>query len=136
MRLVALDHVVIYSANIDRTIDFYTTVLGMKHAVFDSAFHALHFGEQKINIHDASTPFTPHAARTNAGGLDLCLLTDMPLLEVVEHLRAHSARIIEDPREQVGARGSMISVYFNDPDGNLIEVATYTDLSGRSPAAS
>jgi catechol 2,3-dioxygenase-like lactoylglutathione lyase family enzyme len=132
MRVVALDHVVIYSANVDQTIDFYTTVLGMKHVVFDSTFHALHFGEQKINIHDASAPFSPHAARTDAGGLDLCLLTDTPIFQVVEHLRAHNVRIIEGPCEQVGAQGPIMSIYFNDPDGNLIEVASYTGLSAKS----
>lgn len=53
VRLTGLDHIVIYAADLDRTINFYTTVLGMTHVVFDDEYHALRFGEQKINLHDA-----------------------------------------------------------------------------------
>jgi catechol 2,3-dioxygenase-like lactoylglutathione lyase family enzyme len=58
MRLVALDHVVRYSTNIDRTVEFYAKGLGLRATVFDSTFHALHFGALKINIRDASASFT------------------------------------------------------------------------------
>jgi len=33
--------------------------------------------------------------------------------------------IVEGPVGRVGALGPMTSVYFRDPDGNLLEVATY-----------
>ncbi len=125
MRVLRLDHVVIYAADVDRTIDFYTSVLGMTHVVFDDTYHALHFGEQKINLHDASRPFTPHAQRPATGGFDVCLLTDTPMPDVVAHLRAHHVEIVEGPCRQTGAMGPMISVYINDPDGNLLEIAGY-----------
>ncbi len=125
MRIDGLDHVVLYSTDIARTVDFYSTVLGMTHAVFDDGYHALHFGDHKVNLHDASAPFAPHARRPVAGALDVCLLTQTPISEVVAHLSAHDVQLIEGPCAQTGARGPMVSVYVHDPDGNLIEIASY-----------
>lgn len=137
MRLIRLDHVVVYATDIERTIEFYTSVLGMTHATFDDGYHALHFGEQKINLHDAAAPFHPHAIRPAPGAFDVCLLTDSPMAEVLEHLRAHAVTVVEGPCEQKGALGPMVSVYFRDPDGNLIEIASYDeDRDQPVPAAS
>ncbi|MDJ0336569.1 VOC family protein [Salinibacterium sp. G-O1] len=121
-----VDHLVIYASDVARTVDFYTTVLGMSHVIFEGSYHALRFGDQKINIHDAAHPFEPHAARTNAGGLDVCLLTQMPILKVVERLHECEVAVVEGPCQQTGARGTITSVYIKDPDGNLIEIATYS----------
>lgn len=126
MQLSRIDHVVIYAVDIDRTIDFYANVLGMAHVVFDEGYHALVFGQQKINLHDAAEPFRPHANRAAPGGFDVCLLTETPIPEVVAHLRFHRVEIVEGPCPQTGALGPMTSVYFHDPDGNLIEIARYS----------
>jgi len=45
--------------------------------------------------------------------------------DIVTHLRKHDVEIIEGPVHRTGAKGSIMSVYFRDPDLNLIEVATY-----------
>ncbi len=128
MRLSGIDHVVIYAKDIDRTIDFYTRVLGMTHVLFDDGCHALHFGQHKINIHDVAAPFEPHAKQPRPAGFDACLLTDMAITDVLAHLGAHNVDVIEGPCIQTGARGPMVSVYFNDPDGNLIEIANYDPI--------
>ena len=39
------------------------------------------------------------------------------------HLQQESVEIIEGPVLRTGATGPIMSVYFRDPDGNLIEVA-------------
>lgn len=120
MRLVGLDHVVLYAADINRTVEFYTSVLGMTHVVFDGEYHALHFGDQKINLHDAERPFPPHAERPCAGAFDVCLRTDTPMSEVITHLHAHGVVIVEGPCPQTGALGPMESVYINDLDGTCL----------------
>ncbi len=125
MEVVGLDHVVLYSSNLERTIDFYVDVLGMDHVVFEDRYHALHFGTQKINLHEAARPWAPHAARTEPGTFDVCLLvTDSPEA-VAAHLGRKGVPIIEGPCTQTGAQGAMTSVYIRDPDGNLIEIASY-----------
>src|SRR5260370_33464253 len=59
------------------------------------------------------------------GALDLCFITKQPPEEVVAHLNACGVKIETGPQQQIGALGAMTSVYFHDPDGNLIEVASY-----------
>ena len=65
--------------------------------------------------------------------MDLCFITDVPMEDVVKHLEDCGVQIIEGPVEKTGAQGPILSVYFGDPDGNLLEVSnagisTVTDL--------
>jgi catechol 2,3-dioxygenase-like lactoylglutathione lyase family enzyme len=126
MRIDVLDHLVLTVADIGRTRDFYERVLGMEPVVFGERRHALAFGAQKINLHEAGREFEPKAAAPTPGSADLCFLTNASVAEVVEHLEANSVEIIEGPVRRMGATEPISSVYFRDPDGNLLEV------SGRS----
>ena len=123
MRIGVLDHLVLTVADIDRTRDFYERVLGMEPVVFGEGRHALAFGTQKINLHEAGREFEPKAAAPTPGSADLCFLTNASVAEVVEHLEANSVEIIEGPVRRTGATGPITSVYFRDPDGNLLEVS-------------
>jgi catechol 2,3-dioxygenase-like lactoylglutathione lyase family enzyme len=125
MRIEVLDHLVLTVADIDRTRDFYERVLGMETVVFGEGRHALAFGTQKINLHEAGREFEPKAAAPTPGSADLCFLTNSPVTEVVEHLEANSVEIIEGPVRRTGATGPITSVYFRDPDGNLLEVSNH-----------
>ena len=124
MRIEVLDHLVLTVADIDRTRDFYERVLGMEPVVFGEGRHALAFGTQKINLHEAGREFEPKAAAPTPGSADLCFLTNSSVAEVVEHLEANSVEIIEGPVRRTGATGPIKSVYFSDPDGNLLEVSS------------
>jgi catechol 2,3-dioxygenase-like lactoylglutathione lyase family enzyme len=124
MRIEVLDHLVLTVADIGRTRDFYERVLGMDPVVFGEGRHALAFGAQKINLHEAGREFEPKAAAPIPGSADLCFLTDSSVAEVVEHLEANSVEIIEGPVRRTGATGPIMSVYFRDPDGNLLEVSS------------
>jgi catechol 2,3-dioxygenase-like lactoylglutathione lyase family enzyme len=123
MRIEVLDHLVLTVAEIDRTRDFYERVLGMEPEVFGEGRHALAFGTQKINLHEAGREFEPKAAAPTPGSADLCFLTNSSVAEVVEHLEANGVGIIEGPVRRTGATGPITSVYFRDPDGNLLEVS-------------
>lgn len=57
------------------------------------------------------------------GSGNFCLLTDVPLGEVIAHLAREGVEIIEGPGERAGAVGPLSSVYVNDPDGNLVEIS-------------
>jgi len=61
------------------------------------------------------------------GSADLCLLTDIPIRQVIDHLKACDVPIIEGPVERTGAGGPILSVYLRDPDGNLLEIANAID---------
>jgi catechol 2,3-dioxygenase-like lactoylglutathione lyase family enzyme len=125
--LERLDHLVLTVADIPRTLDFYQRVLGMRHETFGNGRHALAFGQQKFNLHQAGKEFEPRAAQPMPGAIDLCLITRWPLERVLEHLAEQGVEVEEGPVMRTGALGPIESVYFRDPDGNLIEVSRYSD---------
>jgi catechol 2,3-dioxygenase-like lactoylglutathione lyase family enzyme len=123
MRIDALDHLVLTVADVDATCAFYARVLGMEVVTFAGGRKALAFGRQKINLHAHGREFEPKAQHPTPGSSDLCLLTATPLADVVAHLAAEGVVIVEGPVRRTGATGPILSVYFRDRDGNLIEVA-------------
>ena len=125
MNITALDHLVLTVADVARSIDFYTRVLGMEAITFGEGRKALRFGSQKINLHQLGAEVLPNAARATAGSADLCLLTDTPLPQVLAELAAHQIEAISDIVPRTGAVGAIESVYLRDPDGNLSEISRY-----------
>ena len=123
MKIASLDHLVLTVASIEATCAFYTVVMGMTVETFAEGRKALHFGDQKINLHLAGHEFEPKADTPVPGSGDLCFITQTPILEVVDTLKTHKVSIIAGPVPCTGAIGDLISVYFRDPDGNLIEVS-------------
>jgi catechol 2,3-dioxygenase-like lactoylglutathione lyase family enzyme len=126
VQIKCIDHLVLTVANIEVTLSFYSDVLTMEPVTFGDGRHALAFGQQKINLHQAGREIDPKAAHPTPGSADLCLETEIAADEVQDWLRSHNVEIEEGPVERTGARGPITSFYFRDPDQNLIEVATYT----------
>jgi catechol 2,3-dioxygenase-like lactoylglutathione lyase family enzyme len=119
-----LDHLVLTVADIDATVAFYSSALGMEVVTFGNR-KALRFGEQKINLHQAGKEFEPKAACPTPGSADLCFITKAPMEEVISHLTALHHAIEEGPVERTGAVGTIRSIYLRDPDFNLIEISNY-----------
>ena len=121
-----LDHFVLTVADIDATCAFYTRVLGMEVQTFGPLKRkALHFGRQKINLHQRGKEFEPKAAHPLPGSADLCFVAAVPLETVMAHLQACGVTIELGPVDRTGATGTLRSVYIRDPDRNLIEISTY-----------
>lgn len=127
IRIDRIDHLVLTVASIDATCQFYARVLGMQVSHFGDGRTALVFGRQKINLHEVGREFEPRAARASAGSGDLCLISATPLEDVIRHLNDAGIAIIEGPVVKTGATGPIRSVYFRDPDENLIEVSEYVE---------
>lgn len=125
MRVDSLDHLVLTVADVEASADFFARVLGMEKTVFGAGRVALKFGGQKINLHPAALPLIPHAARPTQGSGDLCFVTVQAMEEWIGHLAAHGVALEAGPVPRTGALGPMTSIYFRDPDGNLIEIASY-----------
>lgn len=121
--LKSIDHVVLCTRDVDKCMDFYSRVLGMQRVEYGSGRLALQVGEQKINVHLLDTEIAPLAANPTPGSLDLCFLSERPIHDVLEHLRANAVEVIEGPVARKGAAFALLSVYIRDPDGNLIEIA-------------
>lgn len=127
VKIDRIDHIVLTVADIAATCEFYARILGMEVVAFGAGRVALAFGRQKINLHQAGREFEPKAKHPTPGSADICLIAAVPLPQVVAHLRACGIPVIEGPTRRTGAAGPILSVYFRDPDANLVEVSTYDD---------
>ena len=119
-----IDHLVLTVRDIEASVAFYKRALGLEAVTFQGGRRALRFGNQKINLQTLGQETRNHAC---IGSGDLCLLTTWRPEEVVDHLTVQGIAIVEGPVVKSGTRGPITSVYFNDLDGNLIEVARYSD---------
>jgi catechol 2,3-dioxygenase-like lactoylglutathione lyase family enzyme len=121
--LAGLDHFVLATRDLDRCLDFYVRVLGMRLERYGEGRIALRFGDHKINVHPPGFEAGIRAERPTPGSLDLCFLADRPLSEVVARLHECGVPIELGPVERAGARFAIRSVYVRDPDANLVEIA-------------
>jgi catechol 2,3-dioxygenase-like lactoylglutathione lyase family enzyme len=121
--LVRLDHLVLTVRDVAATCRFYERVLGMETRTFGNQRIALHFVDQKINLHDAARPIDPNVRHAAPGSADLCFLVTTPMPEILAHLEACGVPVVEGVGRRTGATGPIMSVYVYDPDENLIEIA-------------
>jgi catechol 2,3-dioxygenase-like lactoylglutathione lyase family enzyme len=124
MKVTGIDHLVLTVKDLNATCRFYATVLGMELMTFGENRQALACGSQRVNLHQAGQEIEPKAHRPTPGSGDLCFLTDASLEDLMDHLHHCGVKIILGPVRRTGAVGEFLSVYFRDPDLNLIEVAT------------
>ncbi|MBD2300017.1 VOC family protein [Nostoc sp. FACHB-87] len=122
-----LDHLVLTVEDIYRTVDFYTTVLDMREVSFGEGRTALSCGQQKINLHKKGQEFEPKALFPTPGSADLCFIASVSLDAVIARLYERGIPILEGPVRRTGAKGAILSIYFRDPDSNLIEVSNYIE---------
>jgi catechol 2,3-dioxygenase-like lactoylglutathione lyase family enzyme len=123
-----IDHIVLNVADVEIAAAWYQRVLGMEREEFGPDLRtALKFGGQKINLRP--TEADPRAWVTGTcatpGAADVCFITAVGPHDVVAHLHDLGVEITAGPVPRVGALGAMRSVYCRDPDGNLIEIASY-----------
>lgn len=125
-----IDHLVLTVADLEATLSFYERVLGFRRHVVPGKPAALLFGHQKINVHQIDHSFAPKARTPTPGAGDFCLVTTHPLADVQARIEAAGVTIEIGPVARNGALGAMTSIYFRDPDGNLIEVSRYAADAG------
>lgn len=120
----ALDHFVLTVADPEASAAFYARHLGMVVERFGPEGRlALRFGDQKINLHRVGAEFRPHAAHPLAGSADFCLLSAVDVAAIAARLEAGGVAVEDGPVARTGATGPLVSIYFRDPDGNLVEVS-------------
>lgn len=123
--IAGIDHFVLTVRSVEATCAFYQRVLGLRRLDEPERPTALLFGAQKINLHEVGRTFEPKAKAPMPGSGDFCLVAARPIAEICTSLVANGVAVEVGPVERIGARGPMMSVYFRDPDGNLVEVSEY-----------
>ncbi|MDA1310287.1 MAG: VOC family protein [Proteobacteria bacterium] len=124
-----IDHVVLNCRDVEATAAWYERVMGFEREEFFGPIHriALKFGRSKINLRPVGAENWITGAAETPGSLDLCFITESGIGGAIERLKSEGVEIIRGPTAQTGAMGPMTSVYFRDPDGNLLEIASYNE---------
>ena len=123
MYFYQLDHLILTVTDLTTSLRFYAEVLQMPVITFGNSRKAVQIGHQKINFHVAEAPIVPHAKYPPPGAADICLLTDIPLSALIADLETAGIAVALGPVRRSGVQSPLWSIYFRDPDGNLIEVA-------------
>lgn len=123
MKIYGFDHIVLCVRNVEATLEFYQRVLGLEAREERVGKWSLHFGSNKISVQDAKA-LPSLAEKTVPGSGNFCVLTDLPIEDVITQLQSNDVAIVEGPAEKAGAIGKLMSVYFRDPDANLVEVSS------------
>ena len=126
--ITSIDHIVLTSKDVDKTIFFYRNILGMKLEENIDEYKGkkriyLKFGSQKINVHPEKKPFIPHAKNPISGAVDVCFLSSLPIKDWIKTLTKNKIEIEIGPVQREGATGKLNSIYLRDPDMNLIEIS-------------
>ena len=125
IKIDRLDYLVLTVKDIDKTVEFYTKVVGMEKELFKGDRVALKFGNQKINLHKLGSEFEPKAYNVKEGSADLCFIINTPLVEAKNYIESLGIKIEEGIVSRTGAIGEIESIYLRDPDKNLIELSNY-----------
>jgi len=129
---IEFDHIAMPVSDIERSVEFYGRVLGAQPIDLEKwragkwPIVSISFGHQKFNLHPAANDFTLKAAHPAVGGGDYCFVWAGTPESAIEHLKRERIEIVEGPVTRIGGRGKGVSVYFRDPDGNLLELISYT----------
>ena len=125
MRPLRLDHCVIAVSDWERSNAFYRDVLGAEIDQRDEFFGSYVFGDWHLNVHGPGFEGLNARLPVEPGNSDLCFVWPGTIEEAIEHLERQGVSVEAGPVSGPGARGDMTSIYFRDPDGSLLEFATY-----------
>lgn len=125
-----IDHIVLNCRDVEATASWYERALGFKREMYSSPAApgqriALKFGQHKFNLRQTGDAGWWTCKVDAPGSLDLCFVTEGSLKPVIARLEAAAIPVVAGPGPRTGALGPMTSIYCEDPDGNLVEVATY-----------
>lgn len=124
MKLTHIDHLVITTQNLEKCLEFYSTILDM-HIEECNGRYALKFGNCKINIHQSKGEFQPAASNPSYGSADFCLIAEGKIEDIKAQIEQRGYVLELDIVKRNGAKGEMQSIYLRDFDGNLVEIACY-----------
>ncbi len=125
IRLRRLDHFVLNVSSVEEAADFYARALGFEVDRTREGRVSLRHGNLRINLQDSVHAPARRAANPQAGAADFCYEVEGSIEDAIAHLRTCGVALEEGPVPRNGSKGAMTSVYFRDPDHNLVELSVY-----------
>jgi catechol 2,3-dioxygenase-like lactoylglutathione lyase family enzyme len=131
MRVVELDHIVLWSADVERSVAFYRDVLGCAVERYEEwreggvFFPSVRLSDSTlIDVFPGGVADVGQQTPRNLHHFCLAVECD-DVAALAESLRARGVTVEGEPSERWGARGDGTSIYVHDPDGNVIELKRY-----------
>ena len=121
LKVAEIDHVVLRCRDQNRAYDFYTRVLGLteERRIAQIGLIQLRAGRSMIDLVPAHNPRVESGLNVD----HVCIgIEARDLKAVAAYLREQSIEVVGEPAERYGARGSGMSIYMRDPEGNVIEL--------------
>jgi catechol 2,3-dioxygenase-like lactoylglutathione lyase family enzyme len=126
-----MDHLILTVSDIERTIEFYKRVLGAEVVQYNewkagkAPSPGLLFGLTRLKLHTPDMKNVLKAKLPVPGAGNFCFQWEGNISAAISHLNSVGVALELGPVERIGAHGRGKSVYFRDPDGNLIELLSY-----------
>ncbi|MEU5432093.1 VOC family protein [Streptomyces sp. NPDC020719] len=122
LRVKDFDHLVLNVQDVERALDFYTGPLGLEPVrVEEWRAGKVPFPSVRINANTIIDLFDRPRGESNVD--HICLVVDP--LDWQEVIDSGVFTVLDGPVPRFGARGSAISVYVQDPEGNTVELRWY-----------
>ncbi len=125
MKIERLDHLVLTVKNMKRSCEFYSKIFDVNIEVLPDGRRELKFGNQKINLQQEDKAYGPKSNYGRSWNGNLFFITRTPMKDILRKLAKNTIPIEDGPGMRSGAMGQIHSVYFHDPEKNLIEVSNY-----------
>ncbi|MFE6692013.1 VOC family protein [Streptomyces sp. NPDC057743] len=125
MRVIAFDHLVLNVADIERSLGFYTGPLGLEPVrVEEWRAGRAPFPSVRVSPTTIIDLVEASDARPQGSNVDhICLVVEP--LDWQQVIDSGVFTVLDGPGERYGARGTAISLYVQDPDGNTVELRWY-----------
>ncbi|MEU6121179.1 VOC family protein [Streptomyces sp. NPDC047123] len=125
MRVIAFDHLVLNVADIERSLAFYTGPLGLEPVrVREWRDGQVPFPSVRVSPTTIIDLVVPGADAPQGSNVDhICLVVEP--LDWQQVIDSGDFTVLEGPGKRFGARGTALSLYVQDPDGNTVELRWY-----------
>ena len=122
IKAVGLDHIVLNVSDIDRSLAWYSTKLGLEPLRVDE-WRKGDAPFPSLRVDDSTIIDLVSDERTGENMSHLCLVVEPIDLDAV--VESGELGVLDGPSPRFGARGIGQSIYLYDPDGNLVELRHY-----------
>jgi catechol 2,3-dioxygenase-like lactoylglutathione lyase family enzyme len=121
LKVAELDHVVLRCRDMDRALDFYIRVLGLKEErrLDQLGLVQMRAGASMIDLIRVEPPRSEEGLNVD----HVCLgIETGDIAATAAYLRENGVEVLGEPVDRYGARGTGKSVYVKDPEGNVLEL--------------